>query len=222
MSRSTRRGRPPKSDGRDVRGEILEAALRLFARQGYAATTVRQIADAIGVTSPALYAHFASKQEIYAELMRQGGPPVASAVIDALDTGDGDPRELLTGAALAVWDAWDTERQRRFLGVALREGLGTNEGQMPQIAAAVDEVTQRLGPILDSWTASGIARTQPVDGRHLAFELFGMVALIRILYLNEASGPAQRAHGRELVMRHLRFFLDTVLPDTAEPARRST
>lgn len=203
-----------------MRGAILDAALTLFARHGYANTSVRQIADAVGVTNPALYAHFDSKRAIYTELMGHGGPPVATAIIDTLTAGaDATPREFLATAVRAVWQSWDTERQRRFLSVALREGLGTETSETPQIVAAVDEVTRRLGPILDAWMASGVARRQPVDGQHLAFELFGMVALIRILHLNEAATPAQREHGRQLVEHHLRFFLETVVPDRGLPPR---
>lgn len=208
-----RRGRPPKAEARDVRGAILDAALTLFARQGYTATSIRQITDAVGVTNPALYAHFDSKRAIYTELMAQGGPNVATATIDALDATDLGPRAFLTDAVRTVWQAWSTARQRRFLSVALREGLGAGAGDTPLVVAAVDQVTHRLGPVFDAWMATGMARRQSVDGRHLAFELFGMVALIRILHLNEAATPAQREHGRQLVERHLAFFLDTVVPD---------
>jgi AcrR family transcriptional regulator len=48
-------------DRRDV---ILERAADLFARQGVAATTVREIADAVGILSGSLYHHFASKDDI--------------------------------------------------------------------------------------------------------------------------------------------------------------
>jgi TetR/AcrR family transcriptional regulator, cholesterol catabolism regulator len=49
---------------RDRRAVILDEAANLFARQGVAATTVREIADAAGILSGSLYHHFASKDEI--------------------------------------------------------------------------------------------------------------------------------------------------------------
>ncbi|HWH30043.1 MAG TPA: TetR/AcrR family transcriptional regulator [Mycobacteriales bacterium] len=49
---------------RDRRALILDEAANLFARQGVAATTVREIADAVGILSGSLYHHFASKDEI--------------------------------------------------------------------------------------------------------------------------------------------------------------
>lgn len=50
--------------------EILDAALELFSVQGYAATAVSQIADAVGIRKASLYSHFASKQEILDTLLQ--------------------------------------------------------------------------------------------------------------------------------------------------------
>jgi TetR/AcrR family transcriptional regulator, repressor of fatR-cypB operon len=47
-----------------ARQEILRAALRLFSEHGLAGTSVRDIADESGYTNPALYKHFASKEEL--------------------------------------------------------------------------------------------------------------------------------------------------------------
>jgi AcrR family transcriptional regulator len=52
-----------------VRQRLLAAALELFTRKGYAATTVREIVAAAGVSKPALYYYFANKEGIYLELM---------------------------------------------------------------------------------------------------------------------------------------------------------
>lgn len=47
---------------------ILKVAASLFARKGYAATTVREIVEAAGVTKPALYYHFRSKERLFQDL----------------------------------------------------------------------------------------------------------------------------------------------------------
>jgi len=54
-----------------VRQRLLAAATDLFARKGYAATTVREIVDSAHVTKPVLYYYFQNKEGIYLELMRQ-------------------------------------------------------------------------------------------------------------------------------------------------------
>ena len=53
----------------DTRQEILDAALVLFAEQGYDKTSLREIAEQVGVTKAALYYHFPSKDEILVALL---------------------------------------------------------------------------------------------------------------------------------------------------------
>ena len=47
-----------------TRDEILKVALDLFSVNGYEATSISQIADAVGIRKASLYSHFSSKQEI--------------------------------------------------------------------------------------------------------------------------------------------------------------
>lgn len=54
------------------RKEILEAALDLFIRQGYAATKVSDIAQRVGMSVGLLFHYFASKEALYEELIRIG------------------------------------------------------------------------------------------------------------------------------------------------------
>jgi AcrR family transcriptional regulator len=50
------------------RGAILAAALELFAVRGYRATSMADIGARVGIRGPSIYKHFASKQEILAEI----------------------------------------------------------------------------------------------------------------------------------------------------------
>ena len=52
----------------NTKQEILAAALDLFSTQGFEATSMQQIAEAVGIRKPSLYSHFAGKQEILDEL----------------------------------------------------------------------------------------------------------------------------------------------------------
>ena len=52
-----------------ARERLLTAALELFTARGYAATTVRELVAAAGVSKPALYYYFSNKEGIYLELM---------------------------------------------------------------------------------------------------------------------------------------------------------
>ena len=54
-----------------ARQRLLDAAAELFNSKGYAATTVREIVKAAGVTKPVLYYYFHNKEGIFLELMRE-------------------------------------------------------------------------------------------------------------------------------------------------------
>jgi len=63
------------------RRELTREAARLFAEKGYHGAALSEIADALGVKAPSLYAHVASKQDLLYAIMREG----AEAFHDALD-----------------------------------------------------------------------------------------------------------------------------------------
>src|SRR4051812_29334272 len=52
------------------REQLIEVATKLFARNGYDATTTAAIADAAGVTEPILYRHFNGKQELFVAIVK--------------------------------------------------------------------------------------------------------------------------------------------------------
>ena len=62
------------------RHDILQVAAGLFRHRGYERTSVRQIADALGIKSGSLFYHFASKEEILVAVMEEGIRDVFGAV----------------------------------------------------------------------------------------------------------------------------------------------
>ena len=82
---------------------IQREAGRLFARSGYAATTLDDIAAAAGVTKPMVYRHFASKKGLYLALLakHENDLPTFFERVDP-DSLDGSPQTLLH-AILDVW-----------------------------------------------------------------------------------------------------------------------
>jgi AcrR family transcriptional regulator len=59
-------------DGDDRRKAIVSAAVPLFARDGFAGTTTRELAAAAGVSEALLFRHFPSKQSLYREILALG------------------------------------------------------------------------------------------------------------------------------------------------------
>ncbi len=76
------------------RQQLLDVALETFGIGGYGATSMREIAEAAGVTKPVLYQHFTSKQALFREVLVECGRQLQEAVRVAA-TDAGSPREVV-------------------------------------------------------------------------------------------------------------------------------
>jgi AcrR family transcriptional regulator len=72
----------------DTRSRIQEVALELFTEQGYEATSLREIAERLGVTKAALYYHFKTKDDIVASFMEDR----AAGLQEIVTWASGQPR----------------------------------------------------------------------------------------------------------------------------------
>jgi AcrR family transcriptional regulator len=89
--------------GGDTRTQILEAAARLFVERGFAATSVRDIAAAIGISNPSLYHHFSSKADLLEQLLAEPLARTQQAVQEAgLLTGEERTRRIIVGLLEAL------------------------------------------------------------------------------------------------------------------------
>jgi AcrR family transcriptional regulator len=98
-------GRPRSGDrqrpGGTPREEILDAAAELFTSRGYAATSTRMIAEAVGIRQASLYYHVANKEELLEELLAETVQPSLAFAL-SLDAGAGPADARLF--ALAAYD----------------------------------------------------------------------------------------------------------------------
>lgn len=94
--------RSPRLTGSERRRRIDDAATELFARRGYAATTVQDIVAAAGVTKPMLYRHYESKQELCIALLERHRDELVAAPLAVFDPDAGDRRSQL-GAMIEAW-----------------------------------------------------------------------------------------------------------------------
>lgn len=74
---------PPTSEAQ-TRDRILQAAQKLFAAQGYDATTTRDLAQAAGVAEGTLFRHFANKKAILVEVATQGWVEILTDLLTEL------------------------------------------------------------------------------------------------------------------------------------------
>ncbi|BDZ30356.1 TetR/AcrR family transcriptional regulator [Lactiplantibacillus sp. WILCCON 0030] len=81
---------------------ILDAARTLFLKHGYAATSTRDIANAIGITQPALYHHFKDKEVIFLAVITTVGGEIKTGLDQILSQPNQVPLEQLTDVSLLL------------------------------------------------------------------------------------------------------------------------
>ena len=93
----------PTSRAPDTRVRILEAAARMFVERGFEATSIRDIAAAVGISNPSLYHHFPSKIAILEQLLVEPLARSQQAVQEAASlSGAARTRRILTGLLEAL------------------------------------------------------------------------------------------------------------------------
>ena len=122
----------PGKDGPDVRAKLLDAAVRLFAEQGVAGTTVAEIARRAGVTSAMVHYYFKTKDQLLDAVVAEKlvGEFIAF-VAGELDRGQPEPLALVEHLVWRIVDASDAwpwlpplwVREVISQGGALREKL---------------------------------------------------------------------------------------------------
>jgi AcrR family transcriptional regulator len=82
---------PPDSGGREA---ILDTSAKLFSQHGYKEVSIRDIAQACGMTNAALYYHFKNKEDLFLAMLQRDHEQTLAALREAAN-GPGDLREDL-------------------------------------------------------------------------------------------------------------------------------
>ena len=175
-----RKGDPP------AKQKILSAALKLFSENGLAATSIRDIARESGYTNPALYKHFATKEELALYLFERCHQQVWTSCSAALASGRDFSSKLeayigtwlklleeypealafLSDSARVLWPKSSaTVRRRTMIGLARSLFLEARQpsGRMPSdlhpdvAAASLQGTLAELGRMIQVGVAKGPA-----------------------------------------------------------------
>ena len=173
MSSAVRRSRPGRPRhvpvvGSDLspRDQILDVCARLFTQRGYAATSTRDIADAVGIRQASLYYHFAGKPGILEELLARTVRPT----LDQLDKIDAVAREHGAASALyalAMIDTGTLAEAPHNTGLlpSLPEVCSQDESKRYRaVHADLAEAYARLGAQISGLEVIGLLLADHVEG----------------------------------------------------------
>lgn len=145
-------------DPRQSTGEkaILDAAVELFSENGYDGVSMRQIAEAAGVSKSNIYHHFASKDALYLGILH-GSAQHLSEIVEDLAEGDGNfQRRLRVFAEAHMAHLFANEMTLRLV---LREAFsGDEEKSRVVVDQVVGGIFKRMVAIFQAGQNAGIIR----------------------------------------------------------------
>jgi AcrR family transcriptional regulator len=143
--------------------ELLSAALELFVEKGFASTRLEDVAARAGVSKGTVYLYFASKEELFRAVIREGIVPVLEQGESMVADHSGDAADLLRNVLLGWW---------RLIGATALAGVPklmiAEARNFPDTARYYYETVimrgrRLLGGVLERGMRSGEFRRLPVD-----------------------------------------------------------
>ncbi len=170
------------------RAQILEAANHLFAEHAFEELSMREIAQAAGISKPLLYHYFPSKIELFKAAVAEHAAELQALIAPS---GDGTPLEQLS-AGLDAYLAWISEHSRTW------EKLLQSAATIPEARDLVEGFRTEM---MEEMLARLTGRRTPAPALRVA--LSGWLGFIDAAIL-------EWIHGSELSREQLRDLLVTV------------
>lgn len=145
-----------KVERRNRDKNVIEAGITVFARRGYAATSVQEIADKVGVLKGSLYHYFSSKEELLFRILQESHVD-AEQIMDEVAALGLDPYEELQEflRRQAIWFLTNLDRAHIFFTEA-RHLTGERRKELQRLGR---EFVSHIGDLVDKSIADGALRT---------------------------------------------------------------
>jgi TetR/AcrR family transcriptional repressor of mexJK operon len=193
------------SKGERTRQGVMEAAYELFLTQGYAATSMRQVAERAGLALGGIYNHFSSKEAIFSELILERHPYRQILPI-MLATPADDPETFVRSAAQAMVS--ELGRRPDFIKLMMIEIVEFNGRNMPRV---IETVLPQVLPVIQRFSdRDGLLRRIPPFVFFRAF--LGLFFSYYITELLIAGTPVALTQGNALD-HFVEIFLHGILAE---------
>jgi TetR/AcrR family transcriptional regulator len=184
-------------------GQIVSAALNVFGRYGYQRTSMELIAQAAGISRPALYQHFSGKDDIF----RAAGERMADELVSAAETA-------------AAADGSTADRLYRALAVKLDLTAGPVDARFRRDLIA--EASARLPDLQASMRARHAAVIEKLLTSAADLDLAATAIRahdIAVMLLDALAGIAQQEDPPDELRRRLSYLVSLTVGSLARPAQ---
>jgi TetR/AcrR family fatty acid metabolism transcriptional regulator len=187
-----------KAPPAEKRRQILDAAVRVFARQGFHATRVSDIADEAGVAYGLVYHYFRSKEEVLNELFVERWSLLLVAIEEADSTG-GSPREKLAAVAAFIVDSYrhDPELMKVIIVEVTRAANSFGRTHLPEIRRAYESIAK----IVEDGQTAGVFRAD-VAPMFASMSFYGAIEQLLSSWIFEVIPSSEESYeqAKELVV----------------------
>jgi AcrR family transcriptional regulator len=162
----------------ETRLRLYQAAIALIAEQGFSATTVDQIADCAGVAKGTVYYNFASKTELFEELLRHGVGSLTASLQEVADAALAEPGGRAVDAldAMAKAGLGFISRHAAFTRLITAELWRTHRAWHPTLVSVRDQTVAVVADVLREGVKSRDF-SEGLDVELTAGALVGMVVV---------------------------------------------
>jgi len=172
-----------------TRAAVETAAVRVFAHRGFAATNMRQIAVEAGISAGSIYRHYASKEELFDELIDQASRGLEAVAVQ-LST-EGDPLSMIRSfTEVYVADLAANNGAAEFYMV-INQGFSTDtpEGTAARLAATQGTLWRAFALLIGRGQAAG--QITAGDPTRMTSHYFAMLAGITTMHVALREGFAE-------------------------------
>ena len=189
-----------------TRKQILDASLRLFSEKGFARTSVRDIAQAAGITDAAIYYHFASKRDLFEALIEERGFTAALENLERAEITVG-PREAIQGIAMGALEFIYANRD--LMKVLMVEAMAQDPVAAEEYRILVERWEKAEARILRHYAEHGQLRTEAID--ELATQLVVTVIGVFADYLMKPAEASATETPPPELMRHVEVAMQHIV-----------
>ena len=132
----------------ETRINILDASLQIVKQEGWAALSMRKIADVIEYTAPIIYEYFSNKEAILLELTRKGFL-LLTRDMEAAKSKHRLPAKQLEAMWLAYWDFAFAERELYQVMFGIEVNCCEMSKKLPESDAPFDLVSEAIEQLMD-------------------------------------------------------------------------
>ncbi len=163
-------GRTRRLPATERRAQLIDVGRATFAKHGYEATSMEELADRAKVSKPILYEHFGGKEGLYAVVVDREMDYVVRRIVEAIATGS--PRERVEQASLAFL-TYVRDEPDGFAVLSQDSPVASSRGRL---ASLLNDLAERVGHVFA--TAFKEAGFDPKAAPIYAHGLVGMVTFV--------------------------------------------